>query len=474
MQKLLACSIGLLAAVASSPSRADTDIMDVYAQARVADPQLQAAEYRLRADRELKRQAFASFLPNVSGQYGITRGPSSRVSQNPEFPDTNVNIDRTSWSVTLTQPLFDKSIWDQRQQANHQVSQSEAEYSDTEQQFVLRVAQGYFDVLSARDNVRFTEAETRALERQLDQAEQRFQVGLSAITDVHEARARYDDARARLIVAQNDLDDAREQLQTLTGKAPGKLVPLKEELPLKKPDPSDPEAWVKSAVQQNPALEARRQAAEVADEQIDIARSGHYPTLGLQAQHNDDNDKTGLFAAQTESDTYTVQLSVPLFSGFAVSSQVDQAGYNYSAALQDVEQEQRSVVRETRDQYRAVLAGLSEVEARSQAVVSAQSALDATEAGFEVGTRTIVDVLISQQQLFQAQRDLAQARYNYLLSTLRLKQAAGVLSAQDLKQINTLLSVAAESKPMDGMKASGGDDSSMEPEEEQQQDSGKG
>jgi len=470
MQKLLACSIGLLAAVASAPSRADTNIMDVYAQARVADPELQAAEYRLRADRELKQQAFANFLPNVSGQYTVTRGPFDQTRSEQTL---SVEQDAKDWSVSLTQPLFDKSIWDQRQQANHQVSQSEAEYADTEQQFVLRVAQGYFDVLSARDNVRFTEAETRALERQLDQAEQRFQVGLSAITDVHEARARYDDARARLIVAQNDLDDAREQLQTLTGKAPGKLVPLKEELPLKKPDPSDPEAWVKSAVQQNPALEARRQAAEVADERIDIARSGHYPTLDLRATHFDNTDNSNsLFSASTVGETYSVQLSVPIFSGFAVSSQVDQAGYNYSAALQDVEQQQRGVVRETRDQYRAVIAGLSEIEARRQAVVSAQSALDATEAGFEVGTRTIVDVLISQQQLFQAQRDLAQARYNYLLSTLRLKQAAGVLSAQDLRQINMLLSVAAESEPMGGMDD--GDQEQMQPEDDQQPDSGKG
>lgn len=439
MQKLLACSAGLLAALTATPGWAATDLMDVYSQARVADPQLRAAEYRLRADRELKDQALSRFLPQISGTYSVDRGPQERVSENPSFPDTDVDQDNTIWTVTLTQPLFDKEIWERRQQAGEQVAQSVAEYRSSEQQFVLRVAQRYFDVLSARDTLRFTRAEARSLERQLDQAEQRFEVGLSAITDVHEARARYDDARARVIVSENELDDAEEALEELTGKAMPPLKPLQEELPLRGPEPDEPQQWVETAVANNPALEARQRAAEVADQEIDIARSGHYPTLEFQAQHFDQDNQTGLFAAQTNADTYTVQLNVPIFSGLRVSSQTDQAGHNYSAALQDVEQEQRNVVRSTRDEYRAVIAGISEVEARRQALVSAQSALDATEAGFEVGTRTIVDVLISQQQLFQAQRDLAQARYNYLLSSLRLKQAAGVLSAQDLQRINSLL-----------------------------------
>lgn len=437
MRKLLVCSVGLIAALAANPAWGATDLMDVYSQARVADPQLRAAEYRLRADRELKDQARANFLPNISGSYGTDRGP---IEESARGQTQDVDQDSSRWSVTLTQPLFDKEIWERRQQAGAQIEQAVAEYRSAEQQFVLRVAQRYFDVLSARDTLRFTRAEARALERQLDQAEQRFEVGLSAITDVHEARASYDDARARVIVSENDLDDAEEALEELTGQAMPPLKALQDELPLRGPDPEEPQQWVETALTNNPALEARQHAAEVADQEIDIARSGHYPTLEFQAQHSDFTDESNAaFSRSAVGQTYSVQLNVPIFSGLRVSSQTDQAGFNYSAALQDAEQEQRNVVRSTRDEYRAVLAGISEVEARRQALVSAQSALDATEAGFEVGTRTIVDVLISQQQLFQAQRDLAQARYNYLLSSLRLKQAAGVISAEDLQRINSLL-----------------------------------
>lgn len=437
MRKLLACSAGLLAALAANPAWAATDLMDVYSQARVADPQLRAAEYRLRADRELTTQARASLLPSINGSYSTDRGP---IEESARGETQDVDQDSSAWSVTLTQPLFDKEIWERRQQAGEQVAQSVAEYRSAEQQFVLRVAQRYFDVLSARDTLRFTRAEARALERQLDQAEQRFEVGLSAITDVHEARASYDDARARVIVSENELDDAEEALEELTGRAMPPLKALQDELPLRGPDPEEPQQWVETAVANNPALEARQHAAEVADQEIDIARSGHYPTLEFQATHSDFTDESNAaFSRSAVGQTYALQLNVPIFSGLRVSSQTDQAGFNYSAALQDLEQEQRNVVRSTRDEYRAVLAGISEVEARRQALVSAQSALDATEAGFEVGTRTIVDVLISQQQLFQAQRDLAQARYNYLLSSLRLKQAAGVLNAEDLQRINSLL-----------------------------------
>lgn len=436
MQKLLVCSAGLVAAMAANPAWAATDLMDVYSQARVADPQLRAAEYRLRADRELKDQALASFLPNISGSYSTDRGPIEETTD----VVRDIDQDQTAWSVTLTQPLFDKEIWERRQQAGAQVEQAVAEYRSAEQQFVLRVAQRYFDVLSARDTLRFTRAEARALERQLDQAEQRFEVGLSAITDVHEARASFDDARARVIVSENELDDAEEALEELTGRAMPPLKSLQDELPLRGPDPEEPQQWVETAVASNPALEARQHAADVADQEIDIARSGHYPSLEFQASHSDSINESGAaFSRSVVGQTYSIQLNVPIFSGLRVSSQTDQAGYNYSAALQDAEQEQRNVVRSTRDEYRAVIAGISEVEARRQALVSARSALDATEAGFEVGTRTIVDVLISQQQLFQAQRDLAQARYSYLLSSLRLKQAAGVISAQDLQGINSLL-----------------------------------
>jgi len=281
----------------------------------------------------------------------------------------------------------------------------------------------------------------------LDQAEQRFEVGLSAITDVHEARARADQSRASAILAQNAVDDALQALEEITGQPVGQLKRLREELPLDPPEPAIPDQWVDQAVSLSPSLKSREYQLESANHAVDTAKAGHYPTVSAFVSYSDNTtrgDRTfagipGLADSEDERTTIGVTLNVPIFAGGATQSGVRQAVYNREAAVDNVEAERRAVTRSTRNAYRAVIAGLSEVQARQQALVSARSALEATEAGFEVGTRTIVDVLISQQVLFQAQRDHSQARHNLVLNRLRLKQSSGTIDVADLQQINALL-----------------------------------
>ena len=316
----------------------------------------------------------------------------------------------------------------------------------------MRTATAYFGVLTSEDQLSFAQANEKALARQLDQAEQRYQVGLSAITDVHEARANHDSAVASVISAQNAVDTARETVSQITGKEFGDLKKLREQLPLEKPQPTELQAWVDVAVKQSPLLMSKLHSLQAAEYNISTQRSGHLPTLSAQLIRTDTpawgsnstayaGSNLGTFPASGLSNNTAigVTLNVPIFTGGLVQSQVRQAIFQRDTAQDQVELQRRAVVANTRNSYRAVMAGISEVEATKQAVVSAQSALDATQAGFEVGTRTIVDVLLSQQQLFQAQSAYSQARHQFVLSGLLLKESAGVVEVKDIEAVNALL-----------------------------------
>jgi outer membrane protein len=294
------------------------------------------------------------------------------------------------------------------------------------------------------------EAEERALQRQFEQAEQRFEVGLTAVTDVHEARASYDNARARAIVERNSLADAREAIRELTGQYFEELDPLQEQLPMVNPDPNSDEEWVQIALTSNPAVVSAQYAVDIADANARLQRSGHLPTLDFVASYNDFTNNAldltndaGEIIRTTElaSDEvrYGVRLNVPIYQGGYVSSLTRQARYQLNAVQQDLDVQQRFTVRNTRDAYRAVIAGIEQVQAFGQARVSAESALQATQAGFEVGTRTIVDVLIAEQRFYQAERDNSTARHTYIVDHLRLKAAAGVLAPEDLQAVNAIL-----------------------------------
>jgi outer membrane protein len=296
--------------------------------------------------------------------------------------------------------------------------------------------------------VTFAEAEEKALQRQFEQAEQRFDVGLTAVTDVHEARAGYDNARARAIVARNNLDDANEGLRELAGRYFEKLEPLKAELPLVMPTPATSAEWVELAIANSPAIFSRQKAADIAEANIKLQKSGHYPTLSLRANYNQfDNNEfilrddfqtvIGNTTLENDSSSISLQLDVPIYSGGATTSRSRQAGKQFQAALQDLEAQRRATVRQTQNAFREVTAGIQQVEAFQQALVSATSALEATEAGFEVGTRTIVDVLIAEQRYFQAQRDYSSSRHSYVLGHLRLRSAAGVLEKANLETVAT-------------------------------------
>ena len=440
---------GLLAAPAWA-----VDLMGVYELALKSDPRLRAAEYRREATGENKAIARANLLPQIGVGGTWSRGDSETDFPNPLPPPDRrrieSDIDTDAYGAELRQSLYSQYNYEALDVARGQISQADAVYQIAFQDFLLRVAENYFLVLTLTDGVTFAEAEEKAFQRQYEQAEQRFEVGLTAVTDVHEARASYDNARARAIVARNNLEDAKEALRELTAEYFEEYDALQEVLPLVEPDPANAKGWVDRALQTNPSVLSSRAAMEVAESNMRLARSGHFPTLDLVGNYNKFNNNKYLYTdpisglqltgdLQTDQKQLQLQLRVPIFEGGRVSAQTRQARYLLDAAGQDLDDVQRGVVRQAENAYRAVLAGIQEVEAFEQARISAESALEATQAGFEVGTRTIVDVLIAEQRKYQAQRDNSVARHAYIIRHLRLKSVAGLLVAEDLRVVNQLL-----------------------------------
>jgi len=410
-------------------------LLDNYLLARDNDPQLKAADATRLAQAETKDQSVALLLPNIS-LTGNTDKVSSDTDSNFAFnPSRKEDFHTNGYSLVVTQPVYHHDFWVGLRQADATVAQAEADYGTAKQDLMIRLASGYFDLLAAQDNLDFARAEKDATARQLEQAKQRFEVGLIAITDVHEAQAQFDLTVAQEISADNLLANAREALQEITGQYEQAPQLLGDEIPLLSPEPTDIEQWVKTATAQNLNLKSAQFAREVASEETNRQRSGHFPTLDIVASKNH-SDSNSAFGSQRDTDQISLQLNVPLFAGGAVSSRTRQAAYRAEAAKQNLLQTRRSVVRQTRNAYLGVIAEISRVKALKQAVISSTKANEATQAGFEVGTRTIVDVLLSQRELFRAKRDYARSRYDYILNTLRLKQAAGSLAQTDIEAIN--------------------------------------
>ena len=432
-----------------SPAAMAVDLVGVHDLALKSDPRLRAAEYRREATAENKTQAWANLLPQLSASGNWSRGNTKTTISDLDFSDKKSKAS-SNYTLSLQQSLYNQANYEQLNVARGQISQAEAIYQAAFLNFLLRVSDSYFLVLTQIDGVTFAEAEELALKRQYEQAEQRFEVGLTAVTDVHEAKASYDNARARAIVARNNLADAKEELKVLTGVYFEAFDALREVLPLVEPDPFNADRWVEIALSNNPTVLASRAAVEIADSNMRLTRTGHFPTLNLVATYNEfenskfiirDDFQQPLTQTNLGVDDKTVQLqlNIPIYSGGAVSSRTRQARFLMDATGQDLDDVQRATVRETQNAFRAILAGIQEVQAFEQARISAESALEATQAGFEVGTRTIVDVLIAQQRKFQAQRDNSIARHAYILRHLRLKSIAGLLTSQDLRVVNQLL-----------------------------------
>jgi len=346
--------------------------------------------------------------------------------------------------VQLRQTVF---RWDQFavwRRAGDEVAQAEADFRAAQQDVILRTAQRYFDVLAAKDTLDAAEAAREAIARQLEQAEKRFEVGLIAITDVQEAKAAADQANATVIASKRSLATAREQLRELTGDLFDELTKPGDDMPLVSPDPASEEDWVKAALDQNLALASARLGVEIARQNVSVAQGGHLPSIDLIASKgsNDFNGDrtvqgvTNPADASNDDKQIGVQVTFPIFSGGATQSRVRQAVYRQRAARERLERTARSTERATRDAYLGVLSEISRVQSLRQALESSRTALQATEAGYEVGTRTAVDVLDARRRLYQAQTDYARSRYDYVLNVLTLEQAAGTLDESRLQRVN--------------------------------------
>lgn len=414
------------------------DLLDIYQLASQGDPQLKAAEAARLAILETKPQSRALLFPSIDLSADIS---ANRQDIQLPFDSPGVTYFKSSgYALNLVQPVYNQSTLSALRQADVRIGQADAEYGVAQQELIVRTSARYFDVLAALDNLKFARAEKNAIARQLEQNVQRFEVGLIAVTDINEAQARYDLTLAEEIAAQNQLATSREALREVTGQYHENLAPLIDQIPLVSPEPTDIEKWAETALKQNLQINAADFAAQVARAEIDRQRAAGYPKLDIVGSHAFSDSGGGRFGgAEILGSSIGLQLTAPLYKGGLITSRTREAQHRHTQAREFLEQQQRAVLRQTRAAYLGVLANISRVNALQQAVVSSQSALDATQAGLEVGTRTAVDALDTQRDLFRAKRDYARVRYDYVLETLRLKQAAGILSQSDLEQINAWL-----------------------------------
>lgn len=413
-----------------------TTLSDIYRLAVDNDPQYRSIEAGYQATLESKSQSRALLLPSINLTADKTDNEQETISST-SFTVGTREFDSSGYTLSLSQPLFNYDYFVQLRQSKASIGQAQAELSAAQQSLIVRVAERYFDALAALDGLEFARAEKEAIDRQLEQTRQRFDVGLIAITDVHEAQAAYDLVTAQEILAENLLASQHEALAEITGQYHDQLAPLSDETPLIKPEPADIGQWSDTALNQNFQLVAAEFNYQHARAEIKRQRAGHLPTLDLNASHTYSDSEGGNFGSnESETNTIELRLNMALFQGGATSSRTRQAERLADQSRLAYEQQRRATLRQARDAYLSVLAEINRVKALGQAVVSAQSALDASEAGLEVGTRTTVDVLDTRRELFRAQRNHARSRYDYILNTLRLKEAAGILTVADLEQVN--------------------------------------
>jgi outer membrane protein len=486
MKQLLSVFVLFLAANAASAA----DLLAVYQRALQNDPQLREAEATRLAALEAKPQALSALLPQLAGNGLISKERdvgSQNTTESVQLPPCAPNIpagtpcapagtpatlfesflftgttDTTihHYTVDLKQSLFRWENWEALKRADSQVAQAEADYQAAQQDLMERVSQRYFDVLGAQDDLEAQQSALISVSRQLEQAEARYRIGLIAVTDVEEARASHDSTAAAVIAAKRALSSTQELLREIVGDPFDFLARPTEPFEMVNPDPVSEDRWVEMALQQNLSLVSSRLAADIARENVSIARGGHYPSLDLVGSAGrltnnalntfDGGGPAGGTAIDQNQRSIGIQLTFPLYSGGMVSSQVRQAVYQHRAAKERLERVARQTEHDARDAYLGVLSEVSRVKALRRAVESNTIALRATESGYEAGTRTAVDVLQSRQQWVQAQTDYSRSRYEYMLNVIKLQQAAGILSEQSLQRINALLTDAPPPAPTAG------------------------
>lgn len=448
---IISIALGTIATNASAEN-----LNDVYQVALTKDPQVLRAAAQVNSNKEGIVQARSSLFPQISFSSNVTYRESDGATGigytedgQAIYADLESSQISNSYGFDFTQEIFSMSTWQNMEIAEKRALQSEVNFKLAKQNLISRVAQAYFDILKAQDDLEFAQAENKAIERQLEQTNQRFKVGLTAITDVHEAQAQFDNSLATVIRSENAVEIQKELLREITGAYPRSLATLNTDRFATAKLEKDANAWVSLAQTSNQELQSQTISMDIAKANIDVSFSGHLPTLSMRGSVGRSNTNRseatrsdrevqipGSNPLPSDNSSISLNLSVPIFSGFSTDSGVKQAQANYVVASEDRELAHRRIVRTVRTNYANVLTLISTIRAQEQAVISAESALKATEAGFEVGTRTIVDVLNSTQQLFRSKSNLSSSRYDYIQAVLNLKLAAGTISEQDVSAIN--------------------------------------
>ncbi len=404
------------------------NLLEVYQLAQQNDAQLAAAKASMKASQEILPQSKARLLPSVN----LT---ANATYNNPSKPNGADSYKTNGWGATLTQPLLNMNSWYGTDQAEAQFAQAQAVYDNEQQQLILRVSEAYFNVLRAEDSLTTALAQEKAVKQQLDQARERYNVGLIAETDVLEAQAAYDNARVTRILGQNSVSVAYEGLRTIVDHDVTDIAKLEKTMPVNAPVPANSDDWVSRAVERNLSLEAARKGLDASEQAVRASKAQHLPTLTATAGYSANNTDQA-FREDTAGAQIGLQFNLPIFSGGTTSSQVRQASYQLEQAQQTYDQNLRMINSNTRNLYRTVNSDVERVSARCQGITSSESALKATQSGYDVGTRNITDVLNAQQKLFGATSDYLNTRYDYIVNTLKLKQVAGTLSEKDLTDLN--------------------------------------
>ena len=434
-------------------------LSDIYELALENDAQLKAEQAQYLANLETENLGLSRLLPQVNANYDYSDTDQDTEAENFDVVDgilqpidtfTNVDVDREGYQISLNQALFDLPAWFSFQSGKEFSKQAEATFAANQQNLVVRVVEAYLLVLRAQDNLEASKAQERAFERQLEQTQQRFEVGLIAITDVYEAQAARDLSSVNRIVDENNVSVALERLSVLTGRSHSNIDVLEEDFEILMPEPLDRAAWVEFALENNFTLQAARYAEEAARQTAKANKLAHAPTVSGSYAYSDYSTEgdftrepsTGFDTSpdnDVELNTWQIRLDLPLYTGGALSANRRRAAQDFNAARENRINLSRNTVTNARSLHMTVISDVSRIAARKQSIVSSRSALDATQAGYEVGTRNVVDVLNAQNTLFSSQRDYYNSRYDYILDIMRLKEQAGLLSPDDVYKLDSFL-----------------------------------
>ena len=419
-----------------------TNLMDVYKSALKNDPTFQSYQFRIFVAQEGKRQALAAMLPALVATAGYVHQNQDIVSSDNEvYASGNSDYGTTTYGVNLTQPLFDWAAYLGWKQAEVVRLRSEVEYLLAGQELITRVADLYFKALAARDRLDYAVVEQAAVEKHFELAQSRLDMGLIPITDLHDAKARLAATEAQTITARNDLADALQALNEVTGGDVADLAGLGPNISFKGPEPAVLDEWLKSALDGNPAIELGKRAVEAAELEVERRTAGHYPTLDLVGSYDNEDTEDSLFGGSSEVETFKigVQFTMPIYQGGEVSSRVRSARHEVSIARQELVKQTRSVDRKTRSAFLGVDSSLKRVDALAESVRANRLALEAKQEGFMSGLFTSLAVLDAERDLALVSIDHAQARYDYILNSLRLRQAVGTLAEADLTELENWL-----------------------------------